>query len=157
MKTTERVRASTVVLLDHEYLVRHTSEAAMTWGLKTEWHREIRLKFADPARTVIDILDEPGLGGGIRHGAEILAAYLDDHDPALLIEYGDRLGNRAVFKRLGYLLETLERDEPALVSACRSRLSEGISALDPDGPPNGTRIMRWRLRVNTQVRPEAPA
>ena len=157
LKTTERVRASAVVLLDHEYRVRHTSDAAMTWGLKTEWQREIRLKFADPARTVIDILDEPGLGGGIRHGAEILAAYLDDQDPALLIECGDRLGNRAVFKRLGYLLEPLERAEPSLVSACRSRLSEGISPLDPDGPANGTRIMRWRLRVNAQVRPEAPA
>jgi predicted transcriptional regulator of viral defense system len=157
LKTTKRVRASAVVLLDHEYLVRHTSDAAMTWGLKTEWQREIRLRFADPARTVIDILDEPRLGGGIRHGAEILGAYLNDHDPAPIIEYGDRLGNRAVFKRLGYLLEALERDEPSLISACRSRLSEGISPLDPDGPPNGTRVTRWRLAVNAQVRPDAPA
>ncbi|HVC75773.1 MAG TPA: type IV toxin-antitoxin system AbiEi family antitoxin domain-containing protein [Candidatus Micrarchaeaceae archaeon] len=157
LKTTERVRASTVVLLDHEYLVRHTSPAAMTWGLRTEWQREIRLKFADPARTVVDLLDEPRLGGGIRHGAEVLATYLDEHDPALLIEYGDRLGNRAIFKRLGYLLETLERNEPSLVAACRARLSEGISALDPDGPTGGRRTMRWRLRVNAQVRPQAPA
>jgi len=37
-------------------------------------------------------------------------AYLDQRDPARLIEYGDRLGNRAIFKRLGYLIETLNLD-----------------------------------------------
>ena len=109
------------------------------------------MHFADPARTVVDILDTPKLGGGIRHGAEILMAYLDEQDPARLIEYGDRLGNRAVFKRLGYLIETLDLDLPGLVSACKERLSSGISALDPDGPDGGRRAMSWRLRVNATV------
>ena len=59
----------------------------------------MRLCIADLARTVVASLDEPRLGGGIRHVAEILAAYLDDNDPATLIEYGDRLGNRIARKR----------------------------------------------------------
>jgi predicted transcriptional regulator of viral defense system len=100
---------------------------------------------------VVDILDAPRLGGGIRHGAEILIACLDDEDPARLIEYGDRLGNRAVFKRLGYLIETLDLDFPDLVSACQERLSSGISALDQDGPEGGHRAMRWGLRVNVTL------
>lgn len=156
LKTTSRVRASTITLLDHNYVVGHTASEALSWGLQSEWRQETRIRFADPARTVIDILDDPSLGGGIRHGAEILGAYLDDHDPATLVDYGDRLGNRTVFKRLGYLVEALALDEPELMSACRDRLPEGVSALDPNGPGGGRGAMRWRLRVNVEVRPEHP-
>ncbi len=156
LKTTNRVRASPAVLLDHEYLVRHTSADEMSWGLATEWERDARLRFSDAARTVVDILDEPRLGGGIRHCADILSVYLDDHDATLLVDYGDRLGNRTVFKRLGFLLETLGRGDPSLIDACRSRLSEGVSPLDPGGRTTGRRAMRWRLRVNAEIRPEEP-
>lgn len=156
LKTTGRVRASSVRLLDHDYFVTHVAPQAMAWGLKAEWRGEVRLRIADAARTVIDILDSPRLGGGIRHAAEILAAYLDDHDPATLIEYGSRLGNGAVFKRLGFILEVLGRDG-ALATACRERLSSGISALDPHGPPGGRTVTRWALRANVPLAVEQPA
>lgn len=157
LKTSERVRASSVRVLDHDYLLRHVSAEGMDWGMKTEWRDDVRLRFADPARTVVDILDTPRLGGGIRHGAEILGSYLDDHDPATLIEYGDRLGNRTVFKRLGFLVEVLEQDPGELVAACRERVSAGVSLLDPDGPNDGRRVARWGLRVNVRVEPEEPS
>jgi len=157
LKTTQRVRRSTGRLLDRDYLLSHVTADALTWGLKSEWHDETKLLFADPARVVIDVLDAPRLGGGIRHVAEIVAAYFEDHEPGMLIDYGDRLGNRAVFKRLGYLVETLGIDVPDLLSACRQRISSGVSALDPDGPPGGRRIMRWGLRVNVLVTDEGPS
>ncbi len=157
LKTAGRVRASSVRLLDHDYLVTHVSPGAMEWGLKTEWRGEVRLRMADPARSVIDILDAPRLGGGIRHGAEILAAFLEDHDPAVLIDYGDRLGNRAVFKRLGYILEAIGSDRKGLAEACLRRVSAGISALDPDGPPGGRAVTRWGIRINAPVGAEEPA
>jgi len=156
LKTTGRVRSSSVRVLDHDYIVKHVSPADMEWGTKTEWRAEVRLRFADPARTVIDILDAPALGGGIKHASEIIGAYLDDGDPALLIDYGDRLGNRAVFKRLGYIVETLEIGHSDLVEACKERVSAGVSMLDPDGPEGGRRVMRWRLRVNVRIGPEDP-
>jgi predicted transcriptional regulator of viral defense system len=151
LKTSERVRAATTKLLDHDYLVGHINPDLLSWGLKTEWRDGVRLRFADPARTVVDILDRPMLGGGIRHGAEVLSAFVDEHDPMLLVAAGDRLGNRAVFKRLGYLIETLEIDQRALLSACEERVSSGISNLDPDGPSRGRRVMKWGLRVNVTV------
>lgn len=157
LKTVQRVRQSAVQLLDHDYLVRHVARGTMGWGLKTEWRRDIRLKFADPARTVVDIFDDPRLAGGIRHAAEILTAYLQEHDPSVLIEYGDRLGNRAVFKRLGYVLESLGEHESPLIAGSLKRISAGISPLDPDGPAGGTRVARWRLRANVHIRPDAPA
>jgi predicted transcriptional regulator of viral defense system len=157
LKTTQRVRRSTARLLDRDYLLTHVTEDALTWGLKSEWHDETKLLFADPARMTIDVLDAPRLGGGIRHVAEIVAAYLEDHDPDTLIDYGERLGNRAVFKRLGYIVEALGIDAPDLVAASRRRISTGVSELDPDGPPGGRRVMRWGLRLNVLVTNEGPS
>jgi predicted transcriptional regulator of viral defense system len=157
LKTSARVRAASVRLLDHDYLVTAVSERDIAWGMTSQWRAECRLRFADPARTVIDILDAPRIGGGMRHGAEILAAYLDDRDPGLLLDYGDRIGNGAVFKRLGYCIEALGRDLPDLVGACRDRVSAGIADLDPDGPASGRVATRWNLRVNVTVAAEEPA
>jgi predicted transcriptional regulator of viral defense system len=157
LKTTQRVRAVQARLLDADYLLTHTGESAMTWGLKSVWHEEIRLQIADPARTVIDILDTPRIGGGIRHAAEILGAYLDGHDALRLVEYGERLGNRAVFKRLGFLVEALGRDEPELIATCRTRLSAGLALLDPDAPPDGPRVPSWGLRANAHISPVTPS
>lgn len=157
LKTTARVRSSKVSLLDHAYLVAHATETALSWGTKSEWQDGTRLRFADPARTVIDALDDPRLAGGIRHAAEITDAYLDEHDPLTLLDYGDRLGNRTVFKRLGYIVEALGRDRPDLITACQAHVSAGISALDPQGPKGGRRSMRWGLRVNVSITPVEPA
>lgn len=151
LKTSARVRESRARLLDHDYLVGHVNSSAFSWGLKTEWRGESRLRFAAPARTVVEILDRPKIGGGLRHAGDVLTAYLDDHDPRELIEAGDLLGNRAVFKRLGYLAEALGLDQPELLRACTDRVSTGISALDPDGPVGGRRVMRWGLRINTAI------
>ena len=157
LKTTQRVRTSEARLLDAKYLLVHAREETMTWGLDSVWHEEVRLLLADPARTVLDILDAPRLGGGIRHAAEILTSYLDGHPGSRLVEYGDRLGNGAVFKRLGYLLEVLGRNEPELTAACRARLSSGIALLDPSGPGAGRRVSAWGIRQNVRVVPEQPS
>ena len=157
LKTAKRVRTSRERLLDHEYLLMHASEEALRWGVKSEWRGEARLLFADPGRTVIDVLDDPSLAGGIRHAAEITSAYLDEYSPEILIDYAGRSGNHAVFKRLGYVIESLGLDQPLLVNASQDKLSAGISALDPGGPQGGRRNMRWRLRVNAMITPQEPS
>ena len=144
-------------LLDSDYLVAHVGGVAMSWGLSSVWHEEVRLRVADQARTVIDILDRPSIGGGIRHAAEILAAYLDENDPQTLVNYGDLVGNRAVFKRLGYLIEALDLAAPEILAECRERVSAGVSLLDPDGPGDGPRVSHWGIRANVRVVPESPS
>ena len=94
------------------------------------------------------MLSAPALGGGIRSVSDMFAAYLrlQDKDLDLMIQYGKMLGNGAVFKRLGFLLETLAPDETAARELCRENLTSGNSRLDPKLKADNL-ITRWRLWV----------
>ena len=153
LKTSARVRPADRIVAGYEYLLVHVPDAALAWGVRSVWREERRLRFADPARTVIDVLDDPRLGGGIRFAAELVAAYLDDPtlDDGLLLEYAALAGNGSINKRLGYLVERLRPDRSGLVDACLGRLPTGVTLLDPSRPRMGRRTSRWGLLVNVDV------
>ena len=79
------------------------------FAMRPVWRGTVRIDVSSPAKTIIDMLDDPAIGGGIRHVADCLAAYFEREDASSddLLEIADRLGNRAVFKRLGFLAERL--------------------------------------------------
>ena len=123
------------------------------YGTETVWRGRTRVFVSDPARTMVDILDDPKIAGGIRHVADILKAYLshERRNDSLLLEYAHKLGNRTVFKRLGYLLEALKVNDMTLIEACREAVSSGISLLEPGGPRKGRFVRRWNLRINVTL------
>ncbi len=125
------------------------------FGTEAVWRSRTRVSVSDPARTVVDILDDPTIGGGIRHVAEVLEAYLshERRNDKLLLEYANRLGNRSVFKRLGYLLESRRVNDTSLIASCRGSMSSGISLLDPSAPKKGRFLRRWNLRINVALDP----
>jgi predicted transcriptional regulator of viral defense system len=108
---------------------------------------------SDASRTIIDVLDDPSLGGGIRTVADVLSEYMssDHRDDALLVDYGDRLSRGAVFKRLGYLIELLGLNAPDLLDACQRRRGAGLIALDPSVKVPGRIVRRWGLRANVSL------
>ena len=65
-----------------------------------------------------------------------------------LTAYADRLGNRTVFKRLGYLAEVLELDRGAYLPRWQEAISSGMSLLDPRQGTRGPYSAKWNLRLN---------
>jgi predicted transcriptional regulator of viral defense system len=126
------------------------------FGTTSVWRGQVRVAVSDPSRTVVDVLDDPSLGGGIRHVAEVVEEYFagDLRADDQLVGYAERISNRTVFKRLGYLLETLGIDAPDLIDACLQRRSSGITALDTTSGTRGVITRRWNLRVNASVAPK---
>ena len=127
------------------------------FGTRIVWRGRVRVHVSDPARTILDLLDDPGLGGGIRHVADVLREWFvgelrDDHR---LLEYAERLGNRSVYKRLGFLIERLAVPAPDLLEACERRMSTGVVRLDPSGPTGGWRVKRWKLIANATITGQA--
>lgn len=120
------------------------------FGTEVVWRKKTRILVSDPSKTIVDILSDPKIGGGIRHIFGILKAYLkhDRRDDIKLIEYANRFENKAVFKRLGYLLEQTTQNDSSLINKCNEAISPGISLLDPSAPPKGKFVTRWNLRIN---------
>lgn len=123
------------------------------FGTLAVWRAQTQVEVSDPSRTVIDVLDDPRLGGGIRTVDDVVREYMRSElrDDDRLIAYGDRIGNHAVFKRLGYLLEHAGADAPQLIEACLARRSSGLAKLDPSAQGTGKILRRWRLRVNVAL------
>ena len=111
------------------------------------------IQVTDPAKTIVDVLSDPLWGGGIRLVSEMLDEYLhrDDRDDDKLVEYGDLVGNGAMFKRLGYLLERTDPPAGALVDACSARRSSGINDLDPSVNAGGPILSTWGIRLNVNL------
>jgi predicted transcriptional regulator of viral defense system len=110
--------------------------------------RRHAVQVSDPARTLLDLLTSPGLGGGIRHVAEMLTTLLrhrPDEAPKLLL-YAEKLGVGAVYKRLGYLLQRDHTDAGELIDACRQRMTAGYANLDPALPADRL-VTAWRVWV----------
>jgi len=144
--TVRSVRQKTVESQGTVFSLKHVREE-LIFGTKTVWRGQTRVQVSDIHRTIIDMLDDPGIGGGIQHVADCFAQYLqrEDSDVRLLIDYADRLGNGAVFKRLGFLAERHPRGY-ALLDAAKIRLTKGYAKLDP-ALDCSRLITRWRLRV----------
>lgn len=144
--TVQPIRDRDQVRHGAQFTLRHIQKKNI-FGTKTIWRGRTKIMISDVHRTIIDMLNDPALGGGIQHVADCLNAYLKkpDHDDRLLIEYGDRLGNGAVFKRLGFLVEK-HSDASHLADECRTRLTKGNAKLDPllECP---RLISKWRLWV----------
>ena len=123
------------------------------FGTRPVWRSGQRVYVSDPPRTVLELLDDPELGGGIRHVSDVLRSWFegDLRNDDLLMEYAERLRNRSVYKRLGFLVEALEIPAEDLIQQCEVRMSKGVVRLDPSGPDSGRRVGRWRLMVNATV------
>jgi predicted transcriptional regulator of viral defense system len=144
--TARPVRRTEEVIQETAFQLRHI-EVSRIFGTKMIWRGRRKIQISDLHRTIIDLLDDPSSGGGIRHVEDCLRAYFahKDVDVGRLIEYGDKFGNGAVFKRLGFLGERLNAP-PALIAACSERLTTGNARLDP-ALESPRLVRRWRLRI----------
>jgi predicted transcriptional regulator of viral defense system len=128
-------------------MIRTIQEKAL-FGTKPVWRGKVKVFVSDPSRTVLDMLIDPKLGGGIRSTTDMFSNYLksEKKNIELLIEYVKRLNNGAVFKRLGFLLEKYAPDQKVAINECRLRLTKGYVKLDPALKAERL-ITRWMLWV----------
>ena len=157
--STRRPRKRTVKAGGVEFNVKTVLEQSM-FGIQEIWRSNVKVAVSTPAKTIVDMLDDPAIGGGIRPVDDVLAAYrrskyFNAEDLAAVC---NRFDSGAVFKRLGYLLERSFPDEKALIELCLEKMSKGNAKLDP-GLTCPRLSTKWRLWVpdNTPLRQVTPA
>ncbi len=146
--TGQAIRAKRQERQGAEFSVKHIN-ADKIFGTKSVWRHHTKVPVSDVHRTIVDMLDDPSLGGGIQHVSDCVTAYLEraDRDDAKLIEYASRLDNGAVFKRLGYLADRNPgTGASTLAEICSRHLTAGIAKLDPALACQDL-VAKWRLLV----------
>ena len=103
---------------------------------------------SDPERTVLDGLKMPQYCSGITEVAKGFWMKRKELSLSKLIEYSDKLGVGAVYRRLGFLLETYEMDCVPEIKWLQSKISKTYLLLDPTLVDEGKYNSRWKLRLN---------
>ena len=151
--TTKKQRRRKVQLHSSTYVVRWVPEYAF-FGTQILWREQTKILISDPSKTIVDLVSDPYLGGGIRHTAEIIKEYFssEHRNDTALLSYIEKQRNGAAYKRLGYIIECLKIGAPSVVDTCLTKISTGYSLLDPAIKEGGRYLRRWNLKVNATIK-----
>lgn len=130
------------------HLSVRTVPADAMFGLQSILRQHADILVSDPARTIIDFMIDPHLGGGIQNVIGIFNRYLKSghRNVDQLFCYAKKTLNGAVLKRLGYLLEICGSGEFNVMAFCKMLETSGNIKLDP-GMSADRLITRWGLWV----------
>jgi len=145
--TTRKPRNRKPVIKGTGFLLRAVSPD-LIFGMRSVWRGQVKINILDPTRTLLDMLNNPVSGGGLRPVVDVFNTYMasKNKDVGLLIKYAVRLGNGAVFKRLGFIATLFAPTEQVLIDSCRARLTKGNAKIDPSMPADKL-ITAWKLWV----------
>ena len=145
--TDRRVRNADLIVQSIPFHLKRSPKH--TWfGLTVVWRENTRVQVSDRTKTIVDMLDDPAIGGGVQHVASCLESYLrsEHFDRDRLVDYIERQRNGAIFKRLGYLMERLVPEDSLFDELSKRSLTKGNAKLDPALPAEKL-VTRWRLWV----------
>ncbi|MDR0492550.1 MAG: transcriptional regulator [Nitrososphaerota archaeon] len=111
-----------------------------------------KINIASKEKTIIDCLDHPEHCGGIEEVAKALYFAKNDLDQTKLVNFAQKIKNKTVLKRLGYLAEIL-CIEKILQTLSSLPLSSGYSLLDCSLKKRGTIVEKWKLVINVHIDP----
>jgi predicted transcriptional regulator of viral defense system len=144
--TTRRVKNREVLNVKYKFI---TVSKRKFFGFEPAAVSTYKINVSDREKTLADALDHPQYCGGIPEVAKSLLNAKEDVSMEKVVSYAERMGNSAVVKRLGFLLETLSIDvDSQTLSRMRERISPGMSALDFTRPRKGVYNTRWNLLLN---------
>lgn len=146
-------RNKNIIIQGTEFVLKllNKKDSRHTKGI---WLENVKIQISDPTQTVVDILDDPSAGGGIRHVSDIIRNYFssEHYDETKLLEYIKKNGNKTIYKRLGFILEVLDISSGKVIDNCHKNISSGYSVFDPTIKSKGTFNRRWNLRVNAEIK-----
>ena len=125
------------------------------FGTKTIWYGSKKIKVSDPTKTIVDILDDPKLVGGMSVVYDVFKEYMEtEHcDFKMLLNYAERMNNKTILKRLGFMIDVKFNEIPDEFTDIKENISSGYSNFDPI--INCKLIVeKWKLKVPTSWKKE---
>jgi predicted transcriptional regulator of viral defense system len=146
--TTRHVTNRSRSILDSRYRFVTVAEKKF-FGFSRVLIANSAVNISDKAKTIVDSLDHPEYCGGVSEAAKALWGAKDDVHMEDIVDYGIRMGNSAVLKRLGYLVELLGMETPpSVLDRICVNIRKGYTLLDPLEKREGRHTARWNLIIN---------
>jgi len=151
--TARTFRKKNITIQGTEFVLKLVRAKKIT-HTKSVWIENVKVWISDFSQTMVDVLNDPAVGGGIRHVSDIIGNYFNSEyrNDLELLNYIKENKNRTVYKRLGYILEISNINAPDIIEECHKNISSGYSVLDPAIKTKGFFNRRWNLRVNAKVK-----
>lgn len=137
------------IIIGESKLKLKTIKNYKLFGTKSVWRNNVKINISDPSKTIVDLLDDPALGGGMRTIEDFFMEYWNTEykDIKLLIQYIKKVKNRTIFKRLGFLLEVNNLIDSNIFNFLQKHISSGYSNFDPS-VKNIFCIRKWNLKIS---------
>jgi len=146
VSTTKMIRNQTIMGTDFHFI---TVKKDLFFGTTEHWLTKTeKIIISDIERTILDGLKIPGYSGGIIEVAKGLWMKRQDINMEKLLEYAEKIDIGAVYRRLGFILDTLGLGGIAVSGFLKSKLTNTYHLLDPELGPEGKHMAKWRLRLN---------
>jgi len=118
------------------------------FGTKNTWIDNFnKVPCSELEKTFIDCLYKPDYGGGITEIGKALYKVREKIDYEKLFSYCKKFNTQAVIKRLGFLLELLQIDNP-IMDKLQQLKTQSFTLLEPSYENKGKLISKWSIRQN---------
>ena len=118
------------------------------FGYKKHWIDDFhKVNCSDLEKTFLDCLYKPHYAGGITEITKALYKSSDKLQPAKFPEYLEKFNTQAVYKRLGFIIGTLEL-YPELQNFIAGKISSSYAPLDPSLDKHGNYSAKWGIIDN---------
>lgn len=144
--TTQKVPHKECRIKNHTFLLTSIQHGNL-FGLVVDWKEAVKIRISDPTRTLIDFAQYIG-DFGLMAFVDIFKTYLASEykDIGKLMTYAGKMGNRTLFKRIGFILEKIAPEEVEAIKICKRNISKGYSKIAPN--LECPRIVRrWNLKI----------
>jgi len=118
------------------------------FGIKKIWIDSFnKVSCSDLEKTFVDCLFKPEYAGGIVEVGKALHKAKNKIDFKKLLNYCKQFDSHAIIKRLGFLLELLDINNP-ITEELQKLKSNSYIVLDTELPKEGKRTSRWNIQQN---------
>ncbi len=143
-------KPSSLKIKDHKFqFIYHNSNHF--FGIKNTWIDNFnKVPCSNLEKTFIDCLYKPDYAGGITEIAKALFKSKQKIDYEKLLDYCKQFKAQSVIKRLGFLLEVLNINNPILEKLQQLKTTSFI-LLEPSYEKKGNLISKWSIQQNIET------
>ena len=139
--TTSRVGKRKILDTNYRFI---TLTDRKFFGHQPELVGNAKVNVSDAEKTVVDCLDHPEYCGGLEEIVKALRNGRDELSLEKMVAYAQKMGNSAILKRLGFLIELLGIEHSKeFINSVLNDVKKGYSLLDPVEEHGGWYLARW--------------